>query len=303
MFNSRRATIALMLATVFLVSCSSADPITVQPTPSFDPSRLLAFGDLTYPGSEPEPFGPRWFRSGFHSAPVFSPDGDSVWWAASYATQTIYVSHYVDGAWTDQEKVSFSEEIDSYRDPFISPDGLKFYFVSTAAIPGQAGSGKENYWMMEWEEGGWTEPQPLPEGINDLTIHWTPSVAADYDFYFAANIDGNPDIYKSEFEDGVYQDPIPLGYPVSTEELEFTPHIAPDQSYLLFSRAEDNSRSALLYISYASAGGWSEPVRVENVEYCISPIVTPDQGYVIYLKDPSQLEWRDTSFIEELKPE
>ena len=54
---------------------------------------------------------------------------------------------------------------------------------------------------------------------------------------------------------------------------------------------------------YARDGEWTEPVRVENVENCISPIVTPDQKYVIYLDGPSALVWRDTSFIEELRPE
>ncbi|MBN1267600.1 MAG: hypothetical protein JXA25_19060 [Anaerolineales bacterium] len=91
--------------------------------------------------------------------------------------------------------------------------------------------------------------------------------------------------------------------PINTEQLEFTPNIAPDQSYLLFSRVLDHNSDGHLYISYADGDGWAEPVRVENVKSCFSPIVTPDREYVIYLDGPSLLMWRDTSFIEELRPE
>ena len=287
---------------VFLAGCSSLAPRADEVIPEFDAAALLYFGNDSLPGSEPEPFGLGWFTGGFHSAPVFTPDGKTVWWAGRYATETIYTSRYENGSWTDQETVSFSDSIKSYRDPFISPDGLKFYFISTAPIPGQDDSGKENLWMMEWTSTGWQEPQPLPDSVNSYLLHWTISVASNYDLYFAATIDGNPDIFKSAFQEGAYHEPVPLGYPVNSEELEFTPNIAPDQSYLLFGRAKDNKSPTQLYISYAQDDGWSEPIQVENVDSCISPIVTPDRQYVIYLRSASQLEWRDTSFIDELKP-
>ena len=247
--------------------------------------------------------GTGWFRGGFHSAPVFAPDGRTVWWAGRFSSQKVYFSRYVDGSWTEQEEVLFSEEIRSYRDPFISPDGLKFYFISTAPLPGENSGSKENIWMMDRESGEWGEPQPLPDAVNRYQLHWTPSVAANYDLYFSANIDGNPEILKSTYQDGTYTEPVALGYPVNTGELEFTPNIAPDQSYLLFSRVKDHSSPPQLYIVYARDGGWSQAFRVENVEYCISPIVTPDRKYVIFLASPEALAWRDTSFIDDLRPE
>lgn len=299
----RGSYIAIALLTISLVSCTTTNVDMPEPEPLFDKERLLTFGQEILPGSEPEPFGSDWFRGGFHSAPVFSPDGNTMWWAGSWATQKVYVSRYLDGVWTDREEVSFSEDIRLYRDPFISPDGMKFYFISTVPIPGVPGSGKENYWTMDWESGEWGTPQPLPQSINDLQLHWTPSVDLNYDFYFSANVDGDPDIFKSEFQDGTYLDPVLLGPSVNSPEMEFTPHIAPDGSYLLFSRAKDGNTPALLYISYAQNGEWTEAVQVENVESCISPIVTPDQNFVIYLESAEDLAWRDTSFIEELKPE
>jgi Tol biopolymer transport system component len=303
MFRIRGTITIIILLVLVLISCSSVDQEPEQPQPAFDPNRLLTFSEETFPGTEPEPFGSDWFRGGFHSAPVFSPDGKNMWWAGSWGTQKVYVSRYEDGAWTDREEVSFSDDISLYRDPFISPDGMKFYFISTVPIPGVPGSGKENYWMMDWDSGEWSAPEPLPQAVNDLQLHWTPSVNYNYDFYFSANVDGDPDIYVAEFKDGAYQDPIPLGPSVNSPEMEFTPYIAPDGSYLLFARAKDGNTPTLLYISYAQNGGWSDAIRVENVESCINPIVTPDGDYVIYLESAVSLAWRDTSFIEELIPE
>ena len=149
MDNFRPFTVILILVVLFLMGCSSASPGMEQPAPVFDPERLLAFSEDGLPGSDPEPFGKGWFRGGFHSAPVFSPDGNQMWWAGSWSTQKVYVSHFSENAWTEQEEVSFSDELRFYRDPFISPDGLKFYFISTDPLPGVAGTGKENFWMMD----------------------------------------------------------------------------------------------------------------------------------------------------------
>lgn len=294
--------IILVTLVFMLAGCSCGEAAEEVATPEGEISPLLFFADQEPPGVEPQPLGSSWFQGGFHSAPVFAPDGKTVWWAGSYATQTVYVSRLENGRWTEQEKVSFSKNIQSYRDPFISPDGLRFYFISTAPVPGHNDTGKENLWMMEWISDGWTEPQPLPEVVNNYQLHWTPSVASNYDLYFSANIDGNPELFKSAYQNGSYTEPIPLVYPINTEGLEFTPNIAPDQSYLLFSRAKDNKEPAHLYIAYAQGDGWTEPIRVENVQSCISPIVTPDRRYVIYLTGPAALEWRDTSFVEELRP-
>ncbi len=114
----------------------------------------------------------------------------TMWWGGEYGSATIYFSQYFEGEWSEPETIAFSESITSYRDPFISPDGSKFYFISTAATPESASSGKENIWMMEKQGKGWGEPQPLPPSINELTLHWTMSVDNQYNLYFSAQKDG-----------------------------------------------------------------------------------------------------------------
>jgi hypothetical protein len=281
----------------------TAAPATAMPTqnPPKGASPIY-FIDPSFPGAEPQAFGADFFSGSFHSAPVFSPDMTTMWWAGSYGSATIYTSQFIAGAWSDPETVRFSESISNYRDPFISPDGQHFFFISPDPIPDIAHTGKENIWMMTSQSDGWSAPVPLPQSINALSLHWTISVNAANDLYFSAGEPGDKDIYFSRFINGAYTEPVPLPAPVNSSAFEITPNIASDGSYLLFSRYASQEDEPYLFISYATETGWTEPVRVENVPYCISPIVTPDGAYVIYLSSPSSFGWRDTAFIEEYRP-
>ena len=284
----------------------TAAPTDIPPTPtqSILPGQPpYYYMDFSTPGADPQRFGANFFRGDFHSSPVFSPDLTTMWWGGSYGSATIYTSHFEDGVWSEPATVNFSDSITQYRDPFISPDGQLFFFISPHNIPGVSATGKENIWMMEKDGDGWTEPQPLPQSINALDLHWTVSVDADYTFYFSAGEPGNKNIYVSQYVDGTYGDPVPLDGIVNSEAMEITPNIAPDGSYLIFSRYTTQDESARMYITYAIDTGWTEPVLVENVPYCISPIVTPDGKYIFYMSSPSSVAWRDTSFVDDFRPE
>ncbi|QRN84029.1 PD40 domain-containing protein [Chloroflexota bacterium] len=321
--------LGICLFCLILVGCTSSqptpdvnltptDPITISPSPepTTAPTELpptstqgilpnqapYYYVDYVLPGADPQPFGAEFFSGSFHSAPVFSPDMQTMWWAGSYGSATIYTSHFEDETWSEPVTVQFSDTLHQYRDPFISPDGQLFFFISPDPIPGLSGTGKENIWMMVKDGDGWSEPQPLPQSINALSLHWTISVDEAYTLYFSAGEQGNMDIYVSRYIDGTYADPVPLDPTVNSEAMEITPNIAPDGSYLIYSRYTSQDENALMYISYATDTGWTEPVQVNNVPYCISPIVTPDGAFVIYLSSPSSFGWRDTSFIEELRP-
>jgi hypothetical protein len=165
---------------------------------------------------------------------------------SSDSSATIYTSHFEDGTWSDPEIVTFSDSIKQYRDPFIAPDGELFFFISPDPIPGFSSSGKENIWMMAKDGEAWGEPQPLPQAINALNLHWTISVAENYDLYFSAGEPGNKNIYMSAYIDGVYTDPVLLPPSINSDVMEITPNIAPDGSYLLFTRLL--SRDAPLFI-------------------------------------------------------
>jgi hypothetical protein len=293
----------LLFLLVGLTACTTAQ-VAPAPLPTSLPTStsipIQTWMGQTPPGSEPVPFGVGFLPASFHSSVTFAPDGSLAFWGATYSAAKIFTSRMENGSWTKPTIINFTEEMRSYRDPFLSPDGLRLYFISEDPLPGSQTSGKENIWMMEKEGDGWGKPYPLPESINALELHWTISVANNYNLYFSAN---SADLYLSRYLDGKYTDPILLDTPVSTESLEFTPNIAPDESYLLFSRLASSESQSYLYITYSLGSGWSEPQKIENIYYCISPIVTPDRKYVIYLSSPHTLEWRDTSFIDALRPD
>ncbi len=284
-----------------LTACAVV-PVTPIPLPTPMPTPVNPWMGQVLPGAEPVSFGLGFLPASFHSSVTFSPDGRVAYWGASYSTAKIFTSQLVNGIWSKPTTINFSEEMTSYRDPFLSPDGLRLYFISEDALPGTSVSGKENIWMMEKDGDEWDAPQPLPDFINSHILHWTISVANNYNLYFSAGPTNVKDIYLSKYIDGVYTKPEMLGAIVNTSELEITPNIAPDESYLLFSRVPDVNSNPRLYISYALEDGWSEPQKIENIGYCISPIVTPDRMYVIYLSSPYSLEWRDTSFVDALRP-
>jgi hypothetical protein len=291
----RNILFAVILFVMTACTISQASP-TPLPTPS------NPWLGQSLPGSEPAPFGIGFLPANFHSSITFAPDGRLAYWGAAYSTAKIYTSRLEDDTWTKPEILNFTEGMNSYRDPFLSPDGLRLYFISENALPGSSTSGKENIWMMVKEEEDWGMPQPLPDSINAYALHWTVSVSANYNLYFSAGPLGVSDIYLSRYLDGEYTEPLKLSETVNSDTLEFTPNIAPDESYLLFSRMADRNSQPYLYITYALETGWSEPQKIDNIRYCISPIVTPDRNYVIYLSSPYSLEWRDTTFIDTLRP-
>ncbi len=237
-----------------LPTISTSTP-TVKPSPTIDLNQPPYFYvNNSLPGAIPEAFGQGFFHGSFHSAPVFSPDMQTMWWAGSYGSATIYTSHYESGVWSNPEIIEFSDSIKQYRDPFISPDGELFFFISPDPIP-DVSSGKENIWMMAKDGETWGDPQPLPQSINALDLHWTISVDANYDLYFSAGEPGNKNIYVSPYIDGGYTDPILLPPEINSGEMDITPNIAPDGSYLLFSRYFNREEMPYLYISYATESG------------------------------------------------
>lgn len=292
-----------------LTATATPDPLpTVVSTPTMSVQRTSPpgrsgpyFGEIL-PDAEPRIFGFGLLKGGYHSSPSFMPDGSEVFWGGAFTSSKIYFMKSIEGNWTGRETLQLPGMV-SLRDPFVSPDGRQLFFLSTDPIPGAKTTGKENIWMVMKDGEQWGIPQPLPDVINQMTLHWTVSVAKNGNLYFSSGKNGIGDIYVSAYINGEYTQPLLLESPVNTtDQIEVTPNIAPDESYILFSRLPDNKSTPRLYISYSTQAGWTEPRLVENVSSCISPIVTPDRGYVICLSGSDALIWRDTAFIEDFRP-
>jgi Tol biopolymer transport system component len=243
--------------------------------------------------------------SHLHAPPVFTSDGTEVYWGAyDDAGSRINTMKLVDGTWTAPEKLVVSPALAVTGDPSLSPDGDSLFFLARKPSLDAPVQQREFIWVAQREGDGWGAPSPLPQSINALTMHWTMATSLAGDLYFAAGPELIDDIYLSRKVDGEFTAPQKLEAPVNTPDFyDFAPHIAPDGSFLLFTRMDPNSNSPYLFITYALPDGlWSEPAQVKNVYYCIAPVLSPDSKYVFFLSDPDHFSWRDTSFIEELRP-
>ena len=83
------------------------------------------------PGSSPEKFAPDVFDSEVHTAAVFSPDGQEVYWKLlSEEMDEILFMRLEDGKWTQPQVVPFASRFFDSDDPSFSPDGEKLFFTS-----------------------------------------------------------------------------------------------------------------------------------------------------------------------------
>ncbi|MDP5274613.1 TolB family protein [Chengkuizengella axinellae] len=215
---------------------------------------------------------------------TFTPDGSKIYIQRGTAgLATLYKSEYVDGKWTEPVLFTFptQENIHFIRlvEPFISPDGSKFFFVSE-------GDGMEgtDLWVSENIDGTWGEPTIL-EILNSPRNEYFPSVSNNGNLYFQSNrqgTSGSYDLFVSKFIDGEYTQPVQLGEEINTSGVEQSPFITPDESYLIF------SRDGAFYISYNTEGKWSEAELLTGEPLNglfgsrYSPYVSPDQKYFFY---------------------
>ncbi len=260
------------------------------------------------PGMTPEVFAPDILPdSNYHTSPVFTPDGKEVYWKMQ-GTKTITMMKIENGFWTTPKEITLSSNLDDFRDPCISPDGKKLFFLSKGILPNQSQE-KENIWFVERLEDGWSEPKPLGEDINSHKLHWQVSVASNGNLYFTSRMTGIEDIYFSKYLDGKYQKPESLGPAINTEKMcETTPFISPDENYIIFSRWDLADKNSFMqpYISFRNKDGtWDSAIKMENIGYCLCPQVSPDGKYFFFLgivNGEFRVMWVSAKVIKDLKP-
>ena len=124
--------------------------------------------------------------------------------------------------------------------PYISPDGLEFYFVSVSR-PG--GFGYDDIWVSrrQSKDDPWGDPVNLGSSINTVLPDFSPRLTADgLQLYFTSKGHGgfgNCDIFVSR-RATVTDDwgpPINLGSEVNSQSYDINPYISADGLCLFFS--------------------------------------------------------------------
>jgi len=295
---------------VIVVSCSSGDDNN-----SVDPHTYTNYTGQylgqTQPGNSAIQFLPAIFNN-THSTPVFSPDGNLVYWTAvQNDAGVIRFMEQINGRWTTNQNVKYISDSVNEDVPFFSADGNRLYFYAWF----DRNSNRNGIYYVEKVGNNWSSPRSIGSSVNNMYMHWQFSVAANGNIYFAGSEDAEHDIwhiYKAEWQNGSYLAPVRLpqeinliNTPISYAYAQNCPLIAPDESYLIFGRYVDASLSNL-FISYKDLNGrWSEAIdmgnRVNTNRDELCPVVTRDNRYLFFTRDDT-IYWISTQIIEDLRP-
>ncbi|MFH1197142.1 MAG: hypothetical protein V1720_15705 [bacterium] len=262
------------------------------------------------PGNIPELFSPEILlkEKQAHSTVVFSENGAEAYWCHN----GIWFSKIENGKWTVPKMPPFSKDEYSDDAPFISPHGKQLLFASKRPINPSDTSRKENIWVVDILNNGWSEARPLPPIINNAFQHWQMSVDNKGTIYFSHRaVDDDNNIYYSKYINGEYREPEKMSSMINSEADEGNPFISPDGSYIIFSRRQDRKPvDGGLFISYKLKDGlWTEAVSLKKyIDYKYGgncAFVSRDGNYLFFLdifEGKYQRYWISADFIEELRP-
>lgn len=248
------------------------------------------------PGLEPEIFAPGIVSTGLATRDVaMTPDGNELYFAVTLGGRTMIMeTHRESGVWTEPAVAPFSGR---YLDiePAISPDGQRFYFLSTRPQPGQeerSGWVYQDIWVMDREGEGWGEPYNLGPPINSDAPEYFPSITNDGTLYFTREGEDRVSAtWRSRFVDGAFAEPEKLGPEVNCGSNRFNVYVAPDESFAIVPSVgrEDSLGGVDYYVVFRSDDDtWSEPINMgpainqpEGREWSAS--LSPDAKYLFFM--------------------
>jgi len=301
--------LSLLCFCCILIRCTQTDLLDNPPK---DKAEIFATGLVSTPDKE-------------HGKLSVAPDGKSMYWdfvklpfKEGDVNKIAYVTKN-NGKWGDRKIAEFCGKYRSCSPCFWGSD--KIIFGKRENIGTDSVELVDDYWLIERQEGGWSEPKPLGFDQFSDTWKWSFSVAENGNIYFDDQnfFEGqhNWGMYVSYFKSGKYSEPILLPEHLNTTDFDWTPFIAPDESYLMFASNRPSSMGSTdIYITFKNhSGEWSDPInmgdKVNSKELERWPSVSPNGRIMFFLRDyliDDQLQgqdyyWIDAKFIEELKPD
>lgn len=268
----------------------------------------------TPPGDVPVLFAPGIISKNTleHSAAIFSPDGNEVYWVSRENQESllsIWRMLRINNRWTKPEVFNPLGDSINHFDPFLSGNGRKIYF-------GADNNGNTDIWFIEKQGNNWNKPQRLKSSINTLDGQCQASLSTNGTVYYldhkTINNTWTCDILKSRFKEGEYLSPDTLPVSINSVSSEdWTPFISPDESYLIFSSRRDRKYDDL-YITFhdIQTDKWSEPMNLgEQINTGTQetfPSISPDGKYLFFTRwtneeNDMDIYWVSTKFIERLR--
>jgi Tol biopolymer transport system component len=247
----------------------------------------------TLPGMTPEIFAPGIISTELHddAAPVFSPDGNEVYFRIVYKIEetnygTIFMMRLENGVWSSPKVAPFSGQ---YMDGSVtfSKDFQKLYFGSTRS-DGDKLSGDLDLWEVSRVGSGWGKPNRLRE-LNSEGNESYPSESSDGALYWtveAKRNDPKPEIFRSRRIDGQWTKRERVNFFRGSDSARnFV--FAPDGSFILFTMGTPD-HDVDLYVGFKrDDGSWGDPINLGpavNSSYMDKcPSLSPDGKFLFFV--------------------
>jgi hypothetical protein len=263
-------------------------------------------------GNNTEPFLPEVFSRFPNVRDIaISPDGNEIYFSVqSYVDEISFIAWIkkINGTWSNPEIVSFSGKYFDLE-PFLSSDGLKFYYASNRPLDATGDKPKDfDIWYVQRENkhSDWSDPINAGPPINSEENEFYPSISDNGNFYFTCDVrgtKGKDDIFFSRFEGNKYAVPVSLSDSINSDGYEFNAFISPDESYMVFTgyQRDDGIGSGDLYISYKNSDGvWTKAknlgaeVNSSKMDYC--PFVDTRTNSLYFTSKRSSVNISGTGF-------
>lgn len=202
-------------------------------------------------------------------------------------------------------------------EPVFTPDGG--LVITAIKPPAEGKQWQADLYQLQRKDETWQNPQPLSSLINSPASEWKASFARNGNVYFSSerkegtsSLHG--DIHKAYWRNGKFEKVEELPAVINTNYNDSDPLIAPDESFLIFhSDRPGGCGEHDLYVSFATAKGWSTPqnlgVGINSDGWEMAPVLTEDGKYLMYTwrqametKIPSQIRWVSMEAVYKLKP-
>lgn len=181
--------------------------------------------------------------------------------------EDIYISHLINGIWSDPVGIANLNTNDHDASISISADGQVLYIYKAGFINSKESEGGDIF-VSHLKGTEWSEPQKLAPVINSSSKESHISISADNrTIYFTSNRPGgfgDMDIYTAtKLPNGKWGRAKNLGPAINTEYDEDAPFIHPDGKTLYFSSAGHKTMGGLdIFKTVKIKGRWTTPVNV-----------------------------------------
>jgi hypothetical protein len=241
------------------------------------------------PGYYPEKFAVEIFNNSNEWGPVFSPDGNELFytWQNPNGSQDYHINYMekIDGVWSTPIPAPFTDINGSPEiEPNFTPDGKRLYFDSER----QGGFGKADIWYVEKTDTGWSMPVNAGDTINTIYNDNFASFTEDGSMFFCSdrnNADWDIDIYYAKFENGKFLAPIRLADSINTPGWDACPTVVNDKLFFESSRS-GNFGGGDIYFSQISGDSFGKAelmsANFNTNKSEMGLVLSPDKKYLFF---------------------